>query len=59
MVINGGIELMLPRTFINDEISFSDNKWKWLYEQGNTAQLMETKPSGKIRKYLCEESNST
>ena len=57
MVINGGIELMLPRTFINNEISFSDNKWKWLYQKGQTAQLLETKPSGEIKKYLCEESN--
>ena len=53
IVIDGEIDLMLPRTFINNEISFSDNKWKWLYREDKSAQLIEKRPNGKIKKYEC------
>ena len=46
--------LMLPRTFLKDEISFSDNKWKWMYIEPDKARLIERKNNGKIIEYKCD-----
>lgn len=50
--------LMLPRTFIKDEVSFSDNKWKWIYKENNEVKLIERKPSGAIINYECKENKT-
>ena len=46
--------LMLPRTFLKGEISFSDNKWKWIYIEPDKAILIERKNSGKTIEYKCD-----
>ena len=46
---------MLPRTFISNEISFSDNVWKWIYDQDNNARLLKRDFSGNVREYQCDK----
>ena len=54
VLLNWEVNLMLPKTFIANEISFSDNKWKWIYEGINHPRLLEKENSGKIKEYTCE-----
>ena len=54
VLLDWKINLMLPRTFLSDEISFSDNKWKWIYGKQNKVRLIERKRSGQIFEYECE-----
>ncbi len=54
VVLKWRVNLMLPRTFINGETSFSDNKWKWIYQESDTPRLLQTKQSGQIIEYDCE-----
>ena len=59
--------LMLPYSLRKDYISFTDRKWDWRYqinEDGspntNNPSLYELRPSGKIKKHICElEDNSS
>ena len=57
VVLDWKVNLMLPRTFINNEISFSDNKWKWMYQKDNNPVLIEKKRAGNLIKYECETLN--
>ena len=54
VVLDWKVNLMLPRTFFSDEISFSDNKWKWIYEEQNKVRLIERKGPNDILEYQCE-----
>ena len=54
VLLNWRVDLMLPRTFIANEISFSDNKWKWIYENINQPRLLERLNSDKIKEYSCK-----
>ena len=57
IVLNWGVNLMLPRTFIANEISFSDNKWKWIYTDINHPKLLERRPLGEIIEYPCRPND--
>ena len=54
------ISLMLPVSFQSGEISFTDRKWLWSYqdnEQGlheDTPRLAQRLPSGEIIDYQCK-----
>ena len=56
VVLDWKSNLMLPRTFIANEISFSDNKWKWVYKEGESPKLLEKKSSTEIKEYECVEN---
>ena len=53
VVLDWKVALMLPRTFIQKEISFSDNKWKWIYQGNDSVRLLERKSNGEIYEYNC------
>ncbi len=57
VVINWREKLMLPRTFINNEISFSDRKWKLIYENSEDARIINAKPNGQVITYNCQSSD--
>ena len=54
------ISLMLPISFQKWEISFTDKKWLWSYQDQklglheNTPRLAQRLPSGQIREYECK-----
>ncbi len=58
------INLMLPISFQKGEISFTDSKWLWSYqdnEQGlhkENPRLAQRMPSGKIIEYKCKIPNN-
>ena len=54
VVLDWKVNLMLPRTFFSNEISFSDDKWKWIYEKENQVRLLERKRTGQVFEYKCE-----
>ncbi len=53
VVLDWKVNLMLPRTFIQKEISFSDKRWKWIYSDNNKVELLEKKPNGEIVEHKC------
>ena len=55
-----GLNIMLPRTFNNGEISFTDRRWWWSYmdkENGLNVthpRFMHVKQDGQIESFKCE-----
>jgi len=53
VVLEWKVNLMLPRTFLVGEKSFSDNKWKWIYDNNSNARLLKMEPNGLTTEYKC------
>ena len=58
------ISLMLPISFNNGEITFTDKKWLWSYQNNESGLIAETPrlahrlPNGDIKEFICEATNT-
>ena len=59
-----GISLMLPVSFNFGEITFTDKKWLWSYQDNDNGLISETPrlahrlPNGDIEEFTCEATSA-
>ncbi len=59
-----GIKLMLPISFNVGEISFTDKKWLWSYQNNEEGLIAESPrfahrlPNGEVEEFFCEAATS-